>query len=601
MISPRERMSGGQPSFCRDCRWPRAIGLAVALLAALVASSPHGKTPVASADDDEILLATPVVALTAPPANGVYTAPATIAFTATAKAPAVPVKRVDYYQGATQLGGATTAPFGFSWSGVSAGIYSLTARATSNLGISGASPAITVRVCDVPTVTLTAPASGAILATGSTVTLRAAAASPASACAISKVEFYRSNGGAPVLVGTAVGVAPYQVTWTATPAGPYMLTAKIFDERGVTATSTGVNVIVDVAPTVSITAPIAGTVFAPGSSIAIAATASDADGAVAKVEFYNGATLLGTSTTPPYGYTWAGVAKGNYSLTARAYDNVGATTTSAPVAVIVTQKPTVSITAPANNTVLAAPASTTITATASDPDGTIAKVEFYNGATLLCTVTATPYNCAWNNVAAGTYLLTAKAYDDQGATTTSPVVTVIVNQPPTVNITAPASGAMFVAPANITFNAIAADSDGTISKVEYYDGATLLGTSTTSPYSVTWSSVPAGSYTVLAKAYDNRGATASAQVSFAVCGPPSIALTSPIAGQTAPSPATFTLSANCQRRRGLRHGPEGGVLRGRRASQHRHRRTVLVHVEQCRHGRHPYGHGQGLRRAGPVG
>ena len=61
----------------------------------------------------------------------------------------------------------------------------------------------------------------------------------------------------------------------------------------------------------------------------------------------------------------------------------------------------------------------------------------------------------------------------------------------------------------MTLSATASDSDGTISKVEFYNGATLLGTDTTSPYSFTWSSVAAGTYTVKAVAYDNSGASAS--------------------------------------------------------------------------------------------
>src|SRR5204863_4423853 len=59
------------------------------------------------------------------------------------------------------------------------------------------------------------------------------------------------------------------------------------------------------------------------------------------------------------------------------------------------------------------------------------------------------------------------------------------NQAPAVSITSPASGAMFTTPANITVNTIAADTDGTITKVELFNGTTLVGTDTTSPYDFT--------------------------------------------------------------------------------------------------------------------
>jgi hypothetical protein len=81
------------------------------------------------------------------------------------------------------------------------------------------------------------------------------------------------------------------------------------------------------------------------------------------------------------------------------------------------------------------------------------------------------------------------------------------NQPPSVSLSAPADGAAFVAPAHITVSATASDSDGSIARVDFYRGSTLIGSDTTSPYSVTWSSVPAGAYTLTAVARDDDGAT----------------------------------------------------------------------------------------------
>jgi hypothetical protein len=91
------------------------------------------------------------------------------------------------------------------------------------------------------------------------------------------------------------------------------------------------------------------------------------------------------------------------------------------------------------------------------------------------------------------------------------------NNPPNVSITEPADGATFTAPANITINATASDSDGTVSKVDFYQGSTLLGTDTNSPYSYSWSNVADGNYVLTAKATDNEGAvTTSSTVSIIV-------------------------------------------------------------------------------------
>jgi alpha-tubulin suppressor-like RCC1 family protein len=91
------------------------------------------------------------------------------------------------------------------------------------------------------------------------------------------------------------------------------------------------------------------------------------------------------------------------------------------------------------------------------------------------------------------------------------------NQPPTVTLTAPAAGAVFNAPATITLAATASDSDGSVAKVEFFQGTTKLGESTTALFTYTWSGVVPGSYILSAKATDNQGATAqSATVSITV-------------------------------------------------------------------------------------
>ncbi|MBV9960496.1 MAG: PQQ-dependent sugar dehydrogenase, partial [Acidobacteria bacterium] len=94
-----------------------------------------------------------------------------------------------------------------------------------------------------------------------------------------------------------------------------------------------------------------------------------------------------------------------------------------------------------------------------------------------------------------------------------------INQPPSVSITNPASGAAFNVPAVITIEAAASDADGQLSRVDFYAGATLIGTDATAPYSLTWNNVSPGSYALTAKATDNLGAsTTSAVVNISVNG-----------------------------------------------------------------------------------
>lgn len=89
-------------------------------------------------------------------------------------------------------------------------------------------------------------------------------------------------------------------------------------------------------PVVSLTSPTMGKSFTSPASIALTASATPKNNkTITKVEFYNGSTLIGSSTTSPYSFTWTNVAANSYILTAKAYDSGGASTVSAPVAITV--------------------------------------------------------------------------------------------------------------------------------------------------------------------------------------------------------------------------------------------------------------------------
>lgn len=206
-------------------------------------------------------------------------------------------------------------------------------------------------------------------------------------------------------------------------------------------------------PSVALTSPADAASFDAPARIQISAGASDADGVIAKVEFFEGANKLGEDTTDPYTLDWTGVAQGSYTLTAKATDNFGLIATSTPVAVTVnppnTISPEVAITSPAAEATFLAPAVINIAAAASDADGTVAKVEFFQGATKLGEDSAPPYTLTWSGVATGDYTLTVKATDDMTATTVSAPVSVHVvpNQAPVITAVFPEAGAGSLAPA----------------------------------------------------------------------------------------------------------------------------------------------------------
>ena len=145
---------------------------------------------------------------------------------------------------------------------------------------------------------------------------------------------------------------------------------------------------------------------------------------------YNG--QLGTGASTSFGFNGS---KGTANRPPTDFSVNGTACTGA------NKTPTVSLTAPSPTGTYYAPATLPLAATAADSDGTVAKVEFYAGDTLLATDTTAPYEGSWANVPAGTYAVTAKAYDDKGASSTSSPVTVkvlsgpsIIASPPTAQV-----------------------------------------------------------------------------------------------------------------------------------------------------------------------
>ena len=494
----------------------------------------------------------PTAQLTSPADGASFTAPASIAMTATASDSDGNVTQVAFYADGNLLDTDTTAPYCFTWNDVPAGSYALTARSTDDDGDSTTSSAVNVTVTapnTPPTAQLTSPAEGASFTAPASIAMTASASD--SDGNVTQVAFYADGN----LLHTDT-TAPYSFTWNDVPAGSYALTARSTDDDGDSTTSSAVNVTVtapNTPPTAQLTSPAEGASFTAPASIAMTATASDSDGNVTQVAFYADGNLLHTDTTAPYSFTWNDVPAGSYALTARSTDDDGDSTTSSAVNVTVTAPntpPTAQLTSPAEGASFTAPASIAMTATASDSDGNVTQVAFYADGNLIGTDTTAPYSFTWNDVPAGSYALTARSTDDDGDSTTSSAVNVTVtapNTPPTAQLTSPAEGASFTAPASIAMTATASDSDGNVTQVAFYADGNLLHTDTTAPYSFTWNDVPAGSYALTARSTDDDGdSTTSSAVNVTVTAPntpPTAQLTSPTEGASFTAPASIAMTA----------------------------------------------------------
>ena len=205
-----------------------------------------------------------------------------------------------------------------------------------------------------------------------------------------------------------------------------------------------------------------------------------------------------------------------------------------------TTPPSASFTAPANGATVKG--TVTLSASASDNFG-VARVDFYLGSTLLGSDTSAPYSFSWDtrSVPNGAQSLSVTAFDAAGLSATSSVSVTVDNDwtPPTVSLTAPASGA--TVSGTVTVSANASDNVG-VAKVEFYDGSTLVGSDISAPFSFAWNSRngPNGPRTVTARAVDAAGNSAtSAPVTVTANNdfvPPPVSLTAP--PKAPPSPAT---------------------------------------------------------------
>ena len=534
----------------------------------------------------------PTVSLTGPAASASFAAPASFTLTATAADPDGTISKVEFYQGATLLGTATAAPYAYAWTGVAAGTYSLTAKATDNQGATTTSAAVSVTVQANPTPPPTTPPT-----TG----LKPVIVGYFQNWNISVAPYIRLRDVNPkynvVDVAFAVPVAAGDMTMTFAPTqqseAEFIADIKTLQGQGrrVQISIGGadapveLNTAADKARFVtSMEALITKFGFdgldidLEGSSVILNAGDNDFKNpttpkivnlvAAARevTAYFRGQGRDFWLTSAPEvqyvqgGYGNYGSAFGGYlpvlyglrdvlSFVHVQYYNTGSQNAlddkvygqgnadfivamtdmllrGFPVArnaanVFPALRPDqVAFGLPATGTG-AAPAGGYVTPAdvtkalnyltkGTDYGGQYALKGSYPGLRGIMT-----WSINWDKTQGDSFVNNAYAFF--GSPTPPPPG----NQPPTVSLTGPAASASFAAPASLTLTASAADADGTISKVEFYNGATLLGTAPAAPYAYSWTGVAAGTYSLTAKATDNQGATTtSAAVSVSVQADP---------------------------------------------------------------------------------
>ncbi len=179
---------------------------------------------------------------------------------------------------------------------------------------------------------LSVPNAGTALTAGVSIEVFADATDPDET--ITSVALYAGN-----LLFSEATSAPFCSVWSGIPAGALALRAQAFDQRGGSAKSELINIMVNPTgfpPRGGIADPVANLDFAAPATLSLRANAQDSDRWDTRVEFFAGTNLLGAATSGHFGIRWANVPSGEYARGTRATDNSGLNGMSYGIALRVT-------------------------------------------------------------------------------------------------------------------------------------------------------------------------------------------------------------------------------------------------------------------------
>ncbi len=327
---------------------------------------------------------------------------------------------------------------------------------------------------------------------------------------IAGVDFYVD--GIPLGAGLPTSNGMYGINYTLV-NGVHGLSAIVTDGAGCQITSSYVIITANIPnnpPDVNITSPADGLVLGSAAPITIVAGATDIDGTVTQVEYFIDGQSIGIDASSPYTMTYNFIQDGVYEVVTTATDNSGdMASDTIYIQVGINQGPFIDITQPLDGDILTSFQTRTIETNVGDPDGFIAKVEFFVNGTYIGDDTSAPFEMPYNFNTIGTHTITAIATDNANTTRTSTPVTVtvnITNFSPEVQIISPITGSTYTPLDVIPIEAEAEDPDGDIQHVEFFVDGASIDIDEEFPFLVFWQPPGVGSYTITAVATDEDGA-----------------------------------------------------------------------------------------------
>lgn len=400
----------------------------------------------------------------------------------------------------------------------------------------------------VPAVVMTSPKDGDVLPMKSDLLsiLVTGSSTPVAPAKIAKLEIL-ADGNA-IYATSAASIT--NIGGLALVMGPHTMQLKATDSLGTIGYSNLINVtLTGTPPTSSITLPVQGGRYGTvtgSASLTVTGTAAGTTGAsVKKIELFEDDTSLGVVTIESSPHITKTFAMGPHRIEWRVTDGRAMTTSSfADFSVVQATAPTVILTSPVNGAAVpmtgvafAVPVSGSAIASGATNDiPKIAKMEVLDGGKVVYTGTsATLTNAPTSGLAIGLHTLQLRATDGVGAIGLSdPVSIILTGTPPTVAVTAPVQGDSYGAVGGSVTIAVTGNSYGTtgatISKIELWEGGTLLGTAATANVATFSKPFTLGAHKIEWRATDTRGLVASTFVDFNVV--PGIAPTATVTSPT---------------------------------------------------------------------
>ncbi|MBN2505357.1 MAG: lamin tail domain-containing protein [Verrucomicrobia bacterium] len=374
----------------------------------------------------------PSVSLTAPADGAVFATPVDLTLEATASDFDGTVAKVEFCQNGAKLGEDTSSPFAYTWSGVPAGLYALTAIATDDLGASTVSEPVDITVNEPGTTT-----TNTLIAAGSVWNYLDDGSDQGTNWILLGFDDSGWTNG-PAELGYGDGDEKTEVSYGPSSSSKYPTTyfrSLFMIEDPAVVVGLTLNVLRDDGAVVYLNGQQVFSLSMPETFdyATYATTADDYD--------WEDTTVSPAFLVPGTNVIAVEVHQGNGSSSDISFDLELVGVFAPPD----NYKPTVSLTSPAASLTVAAPASLTLTANATDRDGTVTNLAFLANGIILAEDAVAPYTHAWADIPAGVYALAAVATDDLGLAATSAVVTLTVSTdtaPPTVAGQSPNAGAV---------------------------------------------------------------------------------------------------------------------------------------------------------------